>query len=82
MAHPYLALRPNRNVLVSHYVMAGSKNPTNLFVGVSIRYNCKYLNFHCKGGEIVKETSYRKKMEIEEAISNLGFGELVVVFEK
>ena len=27
MAYPYLALRPNRNVLVSHYVVAGSKNP-------------------------------------------------------
>ncbi|MBP3781639.1 MAG: hypothetical protein J6I68_00150 [Butyrivibrio sp.] len=32
MAYPYLALRPNRNVLVSHYVVVGSKNPTALAV--------------------------------------------------
>ena len=39
MAHPYLALRPNRNVLVSHYVMVNhyvmtsSKNPLPLGMG-------------------------------------------------
>lgn len=33
MAHPYLALRPDRNVLVSHYVVAGSKNPLPLGMG-------------------------------------------------
>ncbi|MCR4657221.1 MAG: class I SAM-dependent methyltransferase [Lachnospiraceae bacterium] len=38
MAHPYLALRPNRNVLVSHYVVAGSKNPLPLGMGsVNVR---------------------------------------------
>jgi len=30
MAHPYLALRPARNGLVSYYVVAGSKNPLPL----------------------------------------------------
>lgn len=33
MAHPYLALRPTRNRLVSHYVVAGSKNPLPLGMG-------------------------------------------------
>ncbi len=33
MAYPHLALRPNRNVLVSHYVVAGSKNPLPLGMG-------------------------------------------------
>jgi len=33
MAHPYLALRPIRNGLVSHYVVAGSKNPLPLGMG-------------------------------------------------
>lgn len=33
MAYPNLALRPNRNVLVSHYVVAGSKNPLPLGMG-------------------------------------------------
>ena len=33
MAHPHLALRPNRNVRVSHYVVAGSKNPLPLGMG-------------------------------------------------
>ena len=32
MAYPHLALRPARNGLVSHYVVAGSKNPTTLVV--------------------------------------------------
>lgn len=35
MAYPYLALRPNRNVMVSHYAAAGSKNPMHLGMGVS-----------------------------------------------
>ncbi len=33
MAHPYLALRPTRNGLVSHYIVAGSKNPLPLGMG-------------------------------------------------
>ena len=33
MAYPHLALRPSRNVLVSHYVVAGSKNPLPLGMG-------------------------------------------------
>ena len=32
MAYPHLALRLDRKVLVSHYVVAGSKNPTALAV--------------------------------------------------
>ena len=41
MAQPYLALRPAGNGLDSHNVVAGSKNPTVLTVGVSkiIEYN-------------------------------------------
>lgn len=35
MAQPYLALRPAGNGLDSHNVVAGSKNPTVLTVGVS-----------------------------------------------
>ena len=33
MAHPYLALRPTRNGRVSHYAVAGSKNPLPLGMG-------------------------------------------------
>ena len=33
MAHPYLALRPTRNGRVSHYAVAGSKNPLPLDMG-------------------------------------------------
>ena len=33
MAHPYLALRPTRNGWVSHYAVAGSKNPLPLGMG-------------------------------------------------
>lgn len=36
MAQPYLALRPAGNGLDSHNVVAGSKNPTVLTVGVSM----------------------------------------------
>ena len=32
MAYPYLALRPTGNGLVSHYVVAGSRNPTTSVV--------------------------------------------------
>ncbi len=32
MASPYLALRPTGNGLVSHYVVAGSRNPTTSVV--------------------------------------------------
>lgn len=45
MAHPYLALRPNRNVMVSHYVVAGSKNPLPLGM-VSVKYNGTYFLKH------------------------------------
>jgi len=43
MAHPYLALRPIRNGLVSHYVVAGSKNPLPLGMG-SVKKENKLLN--------------------------------------
>jgi len=33
MVHPYLALRPTGNRLVSHYIVAGSKNPLPLGMG-------------------------------------------------
>ena len=39
MAYPHLALRPNRNVLVSRYVVAGSKNPLPLGMGSVNEYN-------------------------------------------
>lgn len=39
MAYPYLALRPTRNGLVSHYIVASSKNPLHLDMGsVKIDY--------------------------------------------
>ena len=44
MAHPYLALRPTRNGRVSHYAVAGSKNPLPLGMG-SVKLNASQLAF-------------------------------------
>ena len=48
MAHPYLALRPTRNGRVSHYAVAGSKNPLPLGMGsvkkAYIRENCVFAD--------------------------------------
>lgn len=43
MAYPYLALRPTRNRLVSHYIMAVSKNPLPLGMG-SVKYKDTHNN--------------------------------------
>ena len=45
MAQPYLALRPAGNGLDSHNVVAGSKNPTVLTVGVSSLLSFYYKDF-------------------------------------
>ena len=44
MAHPYLALRPTRNGLVSHYAVAGSKNPLPLGMRSVKAYECTNPN--------------------------------------
>ena len=54
MAYPYLALRPTGNGLVSHNVVAGSRNPTT-----SVVWSVKIVSL-IRVLEHVKEESMRK----------------------
>ena len=62
MAHPYLALRPTRNGRVSHYAVAGSKNPLPLGMGsVKFEYWCK-LNEYIARNEALEWGKLRTGM--------------------
>ena len=61
MAYPYLALQPTRNGLVSHYIIAASKNPLHLDMG-NVK-GTRYLNvtgmlpFENEVADYIKETN-------------------------
>lgn len=56
MAHPYLALRPTRNRLVSHYVVAGSKNPLPLGMG-SVKQGEEWLKENLPHAKVIEVSS-------------------------
>lgn len=77
MAHPDLALRPVRNELVSHCVVAGSKNPLDLSMG-SVNYikdtqNTQHAKIQFMGGHrIVNVSMDSGTAMIRDIINNLG----------
>ena len=76
MAQPYLALRPAGNRLDSHNVVAGSKNPTVLTVGVSTE-NITQENSHMT---ICSEKDEQPKIQICCEDTSIGEYPVMIVY--